>query len=83
MSKYWKRTAPITVVGLRVEVKDGNFEKAFRHFNKKVNDSGKLKEVRDRQEFVKPSVLKRRAKQNAIKRYRKEMADAAKNPYEV
>ncbi len=75
MSKYWKRNAPITIGGLRVEVKDGNFEKAFRQFNKKVNDSGKLKEVRDREEFLKPSVHRRRAKQNAVKRTKKEHTD--------
>jgi small subunit ribosomal protein S21 len=75
MSKYWKRNAPISISGLRVEVKDGNFEKALRQFNKKVNDSGKLKEVRDREEFLKPSVHRRRAKQNAVKRTKKESAD--------
>lgn len=67
MSKYWKKSIPSIIAGLRVEVRDGNVEKALRIFSKKVQNSGILKEYKERQEFVKPSVKKRRAKKAAAK----------------
>lgn len=75
MSKYWNKTMPVMVSGLRVEVKDGNVEKAIRILNKKVQASGILKEYRERQEYEKPSVTKRKAKKAAIKRYQKDLQE--------
>lgn len=45
-----------------VKVKNGDFSKALKIFKKRVNDSGHLQEVRDRQEYIKPSRLKRISK---------------------
>jgi|TARA_R100000951_G_scaffold101899_1_gene93764 small subunit ribosomal protein S21 len=49
-----------------VKVIKGNIQKALSIFKRKVKDSEHLYELRKRQEFVKPSVLKRREKQVAI-----------------
>tara|TARA_B100000927_G_scaffold81125_1_gene64976 strand:+ start:404 stop:601 length:198 start_codon:yes stop_codon:yes gene_type:complete len=49
-----------------VKIKKGdNFQKALKQFKHKVNKSRTLKEYRSRQEFVKPSVIKRNQKQRA------------------
>lgn len=76
MSTYWKHGAPVTLPGLRVEVKDGNVEKAIRILNKKVQASGLLKELRDREQFTKPSVKRRMARKAAVKRHQKELSEA-------
>ena len=61
---------PVRITGLSVEVKDGNVERALKNFSKKVQTSGKLKEYKDRGEFVKPSVQKRLARKEAVIRTR-------------
>lgn len=53
--------------GLRVEVYNGNFEKAMRQFKKKVQNAGIIQEVRDRQYYETPSE-KRQRTMNAAKR---------------
>jgi small subunit ribosomal protein S21 len=56
--------------GISVQVND-NFEKAMRKFKKKVQDSGKLLELRGRQNYVKPTT-ERKLKANAARnRWRK------------
>ena len=57
--------------GLTVIVEDGKFEKAMRLFKKKVDDSGLLKEVRDREAYVKPTTRRKMAKNAARKRWQK------------
>ena len=49
-----------------VKVKNGNIQKALSKFKRKVKDSEHLYELKDRKQYTKPSVLKRRAKQVAI-----------------
>jgi small subunit ribosomal protein S21 len=49
-----------------VKVIKGNIQKALSKFKRKVKDSEHLKELRERKQFTKPSVLKRRQKQVAI-----------------
>ena len=57
--------------GLTVLVEDGKFEKAMRLFKKKVDDSGLLKEYRDRMEYVKPTIKRKLAKNAAKKRWQR------------
>ena len=57
--------------GLTVVVEDGKFEKAMRLFKKKVDEVGLLKEVRDRQEYVKPTTRRKMAKNAAKRRWQK------------
>ena len=50
-----------------VPVKEGeNIERALKKFKRKFEKTGALKELRARQQFDKPSVKKRLAKERAI-----------------
>ena len=40
--------------GLRVEVRNGDFNGAMRKFKKRVQEAGIIQEIRERKEFVKP-----------------------------
>lgn len=57
--------------GRRVQVNDNNWEKALRKLKKKITDSGLLQEVRDRQEYVKPTIKRKLAKSQAKRRWKK------------
>lgn len=59
------------VSGIAVEVRNGQFERALRKFKKKVTDAGIIQEVRDRKHFVKPSEIKRKAKDAGKKRWKR------------
>ena len=61
--------------GSVVVVEDGKFDKALRQFKKKVEDSGLLKDLRDRQEYVKPSIKRKLAKNAAKKRWQKKLRE--------
>lgn len=61
--------------GRLVIVNDGNVEKALRKFKKKIADQGILQEVRDRQEFVKPTTERKLAKSKAKSRWKKYLRD--------
>lgn len=60
--------------GNKIHVNDGNWEKALRKLKKKVTESGLLQEVKERQEFVKPTVRRKLAKNQAIRRWKKQLA---------
>ena len=50
-----------------VPVKDGdNIERALKKFKRKFEKTGVVKELRARQQYDKPSVLKRLEKEHAI-----------------
>ena len=68
---------PVRVTGLRVAVKDGRVDKALKTLNKKVQGAGLLKEIRERQEYKKPSEKRKRAKELAKKRWHKKQAENA------
>ena len=60
--------------GKTVIVNDGNVEKALRKFKKKVQDSGLLQELRNRETYEKPTTAKKRKKSAARNRWRKQLA---------
>ena len=60
--------------GKTVIVKDGNVERALRKFKKKVQDSGLLQELRDRETYEKPTTQRKRKKSAAKNRWRKQLA---------
>jgi small subunit ribosomal protein S21 len=63
------------MTGKKVIVHDNQVEKALRKFKKKIADSGLLQEVRDRQEFVKPTIKRKLAKSQAVRRWKKKLAE--------
>ena len=65
----------MSVKGRRVQVHDGNWEKALRKLKKKISDSGLLQEVKDRQEFTKPTIKRKIAKSQAVRRWKKHLRD--------
>jgi ribosomal protein S21 len=64
-SRHWERKHR----GLTVEVRNDDFGRALRTWSKKVQDTGVLKEVKDRMAYEKPAVLKQRLKKQARKRW--------------
>ncbi len=60
--------------GSSVTVKDGEpVERALRRFKKKIQDSGLLQELRDREFYEKPTTARKRAKSAAKNRWQKEL----------
>jgi small subunit ribosomal protein S21 len=59
--------------GNSVLVNDGNVEKALRKFKKKVQESGLLEELRERQTYEKPTTERKRKKGAAKARWRKQL----------
>jgi len=50
-----------------VPIKEGeNIEKALKKFKRKFEKTGIIKELRSRQQFDKPSVIKRQQKNHAV-----------------
>ena len=57
--------------GRTVIVPDGNVEKAMRKFKKKIQNSGLLLELRDRETYVKPTTRRKLKKGAAKSRWKK------------
>lgn len=64
------------VKGLAVEVRNGDFTGALRRFKKKVQDAGIIQEFRERQHYVKPSELRKKAKAAGRARWLKKQRKA-------
>jgi len=58
--------------GLTVPVFDNDINKALRRLKKLMNNAGIIKEVRDRQHYVKPSDRKRLEKNAQTRRWKKQ-----------
>jgi len=65
--------------GLTVEVGD-NFNSALRKFKKKVDESGKLQDVLQRQSYEKPTTKKKRKKGAAKARWARHLRDQTLPP---
>ena len=66
-----------TNYSVKVRKKD-NIERVIKRFIKKCKKLGIIDEIKDRKHYTKPSVKKRRAKQRAIRRHKKELAKRKK-----
>lgn len=62
------------VKGCTVYVRNDNVEQALRKFKKKVQDSGLLQEMRDREAYEKPTVERKRKKAAAKNRWKKKLS---------
>ncbi len=70
-----KKQGPL--MGSTVIVQNDNWEKALRLFKKKITESGKLMELKEKEFYEKPSVTKRKTKnQQARRAQRKREAEA-------
>jgi len=52
---------------VKVKVIKGNIQLALKKFKNKVMDSGHLQELREREQYLKPSVVNRKQKKDAIR----------------
>lgn len=64
-------------MGLKIIVKDDNYERAIRKFKKKVNEAGTLQSLRDREFYEKPTTKRKKAVAAAKNRWRKKLASQA------
>ena len=62
------------LTGLKVEVQEGQFERALRKFKKKVIESGLLQGLREREFYEKPTTARKKAKNQAKRRWQKKVA---------
>ena len=53
---------------LKIPVIKGNIERALKLFKRKFKKTGILKEVRERKNFIKPSLKRKIQKEKSIKR---------------
>ena len=60
--------------GSTVYVKNDNVEQAIRKLKKRIQDSGLLQEVRDREAYEKPTTKKKRKAAAAKNRWKKKLA---------
>ena len=60
--------------GLTVEVRNGDFTKALRIFKKKVQEANIIQDYRERQEYVKPSEKRAKAKAAGRARWLKKLS---------
>ena len=63
--------------GTKVNVHDGNIEKAIKKFKKKVNDNGILQTLREKEFYEKPTTARKRLAGVAKNRWRKKLANEA------
>jgi small subunit ribosomal protein S21 len=64
---------PVVCPGNKVYVQDGRFEQAMRKFKNKVQDSGLLNELREREAYEKPTTARKKAKSQAKRRWQKKI----------
>ena len=57
---------------IEVQVRGNNVEKAMRVLKKKLLKDGLMRELKDRQYYSKPSLVKREARKQAVRRLKKE-----------
>ena len=69
---YNSNSNPICI-GSKVYVAEGKFEQAMRKFKNKVQDSGLLIELRERECYEKPTTQRKRAANQARRRWQKKL----------
>jgi small subunit ribosomal protein S21 len=65
--------------GLRVDVHNNDVNKALRKLKKKLAEDGILQELRKREFYESKGTTRRKAKEAAIRRYKKQRAKDANN----
>lgn len=63
----------IRLTGREVIVTNDNVEKALRKFKKKIAESGLLQELRDREFYEKPTTARKKARNQAKRRWKKKL----------
>ena len=79
MNNKMRRRNDFEFSGLYVEVHNNDVNKALRKFKKKVAEDGILQDLRKREFFESKGTKRRKAKEAAIRRYKKQRAKDANN----
>ena len=58
---------------MKITVQNDNWEKALRKLKKKLSDSNKLQDLRDREFYEKPTTAKKKKQAAAKQRWRKHL----------
>lgn len=61
----------MALTGRSVIVHDGNVEKALRKFKKKIQNSGLMIDLKERETYIKPTTRRKTAKSMAKKRWQR------------
>jgi small subunit ribosomal protein S21 len=61
--------------GKSVLVQDGNYDRALRKFKKKIQESGLLNDLKDREFYTKPTTARKLKASAARARWRKKLRD--------
>lgn len=67
-------------LGLTVEVRNGDISGALRRFKKKVQESGILQELKEKEFFEKPTTKRKKAKAAAKARWKKQLSKMELSP---
>ena len=65
---------------MNVKVRNGHVEQALRIFKRKITDSNKLFDYREKEFYEKPTTKRQKKKASAVARERKRQEKLAKNP---
>ena len=60
---------------LKIPVVKGNINKALKLFKRKFRDTQVLRELRERKNYIKPSLKRKVKKEQAIRKYKKQQED--------
>ena len=60
---------------LKIPVVKGNINRALKQFKRKFRDTQVLKELRERKNYIKKSLKRRREKDEAIRKLKKQQDD--------
>lgn len=69
-----QKSNTVELPGLKVEVRNGDFNGALRRFKKKVQEDGILQEIKERTYYEKPSETRKKAKAAGRKRWLKKVS---------
>jgi small subunit ribosomal protein S21 len=69
-----KHNDDLGIKGIYVEVRNDDVNFALRKFKKKVQDSGILQELKEREAYEKPTTKRKRAKAAAKARWKKQLS---------
>lgn len=78
-SVHLKKGGVIPVPGVFLNDDDYNFDLALRRFKKQVEKAGILSEMKKRQHYEKPSVMRKKKKAAARKRLMKKLRKMSQN----
>tara|TARA_B100001057_G_scaffold495388_1_gene594312 strand:- start:315 stop:524 length:210 start_codon:yes stop_codon:yes gene_type:complete len=68
---------------MKVRVRNGNVEQALRSLKRKINDSGKLYDYKEKERYTSKSEKKQRKKASAVARERKRRETLAKKSFPI